>query len=143
MGRVRIVIGSDFPKVVIPLIKDAEKSIKIIVYDWRWYPQNPGASCQRFNQAILSAHKRNVKVEAITNTRKTVQRLKKIGVGAKILHSYKLVHIKLMIIDDEKIIVGSHNYSESAFEKNYELSVLLENPKNKGRFINFFNNLYG
>lgn len=143
MGKIRHIIGNDFPKIVIPLIKGAKKSIKIIVFDWRLYPENPGASCQRFNQAIISAHKRGVDVRAITNTRETIKELKKINLKIKYLYSHNLVHIKLMIIDDEKIIVGSHNYSESAFERNLELSVLLDNPENKGRFIKFFNNLYG
>jgi len=34
--------GREYPVKVIPLIEQSVKSIKIIVFDWRWYPQMPG-----------------------------------------------------------------------------------------------------
>ncbi len=136
------IIGNQFPKKVIPLIENARKSIDIIVFDWRWYPQDPGAQVQLFNQAIVRAVRRGVKVRAIANNDEIVRILNSVGCEAKRLLTEKLVHAKMMIIDDEIVIVGSHNYTQSAFHMNLELSVILDNLEKISDFKNFFQNLY-
>jgi phosphatidylserine/phosphatidylglycerophosphate/cardiolipin synthase-like enzyme len=47
-----------------------------------------------------------------------------------------------MIIDDKIVITGSHNFTQSAFDTNFELSVVLESDKDQLDFVQFFNNLY-
>jgi len=136
------IIGAEFPKKVIPLIENARKTIDIIVFDWRWYPQDPGAQVQLFNQAIVRAVRRGVKVRAIANNDEIVRILNSVGCEAKRLLTEKLVHAKMMIIDDEIVIIGSHNYTQSAFHMNLELSVILDNLEKISDFKNFFQNLY-
>ena len=136
------IIGSDFPKKLIPLIENSKKSIDIIVFDWRWYPQDPGAQCQLFNQAIIQATRRGVKVRAIANNDEIVKVLNQNGCEAKRILTKKLVRSKMMIIDGEIVVTGSHNYTESAFQMNLELSVILNNLENIADFSNFFQNLY-
>jgi len=137
------IIGSQFPKVVIPLIDKAKFSIDIVVFDWRWYPQDPGASVQLFNQAIVRASRRGVKVRAIANNDEIVNILNQNGCQAKRLLTSKLVHPKIMIIDEETAITGSHNYTQSAFQMNYEVSMILHGREEIQRLIDFFKNLYG
>ncbi len=135
-------IGKQFPARVIPLIDQAKISIEIIVFDWRWYPQEIGSSVQLFNQAIARAAKRGVKIRAIVNNDEIVRVLKSVGCEAKKLASKNLVHCKLMLIDDIILILGSHNYTQSAFYMNFELSVVLYDPENIGDVKTFFENLY-
>ena len=137
------IIGKEFPNKVIPLIDQAKTSIDIVVFDWRWYPQNPGSPVQLFNQALVRAVRRGVKVRAIANNIEIISTLKNVGVQAKKLVTPRLVHVKMMIIDGQKVILGSHNYTESAFQMNYELSVLLDEVEPDNQFLEFFNNLYG
>ena len=137
------IIGKQFPDKVIPLIDEAKNSIEIVVFDWRWYPQKPGSPVQLFNQALVRAVRRGVKVRAIANNNEIISTLKNVGVEAKKLLTPKLVHVKLMVIDGQKVILGSHNYTESAFQMNYELSVLLDQVGPDNQFLEFFNNLYG
>lgn len=136
------IIGKEFPQKVIPLINEAKHSIDIIVFDWRWYPQNPGSPVQLFNQSLVRAIRRGVKVRVIANYSEIINILKSLGVEAKKLETKKLVHVKLMIIDNEIAVVGSHNYTESAFLMNYELSIILQGREELERIINFFRNLY-
>jgi len=136
------IIGKQFPEKVIPLIDNAVKSIDIVVFDWRWYPQDPGATVQLFNQAIVRAVRRGVRTRAIVNNDEIVRVLKSCGVLAKRLIAKNLVHVKLMVIDDKIVIVGSHNYTQSAFQMNFELSVILDNPEGLAEIQSFFNNLY-
>jgi len=137
------IIGNQFPEKVIPLIENAKKSIEIVVFDWRWYPNDPGSSAQLFNQALVRAARRGVKIRAIANNDEIINILKSVGIEAKKLISKKLLHCKLMIIDDETIITGSHNYTQNAFQMNLELSVILKVGDEVKRFLDFFNNLYG
>jgi len=136
------IIGSQFPQKVIPLINEAKKSIDIIVFDWRWYPNDPGNAVQLFNQTIVRAVRRGVCVRVITNSQEIVEILKNVGVQAKKLLTKNLVHAKIMIIDENLVVIGSHNYTQHAFQMNYELSVILRDAENISDFPNYFNKLW-
>lgn len=139
---IQILIGKEFPQTVIPLIDQAKKSIEIIVFDWRWYPNDPGGLCQLFNQAIVRAARRGVKVRAIANHADILKPLNTCGIDARKIVTDRLVHCKIMIIDSEILITGSHNYTQPAFNLNYELSIILHEPESAITSQNFFNNLF-
>jgi len=137
------IIGSQFPAKVIPLINEAKKSIDIIVFDWRWYANDSGASVQLFNHAIVRAVRRGVRVRGVVNSNDILGVLNAQGCHFKKLITKNLVHCKMMIIDEKHVVIGSHNYTQMAFQMNYEISVLLRDVDNISDFFNFFNNLYG
>lgn len=136
------IIGKEFPRKVIPLIDAAKKSIDIIVFDWRWYPQDPGAQVQLFNHAIIRATRRGVRVRAVVNNDEIVRVLNENGCDAKRILTKRLVHCKIMIVDSETVIIGSHNYTQSAFEMNLEVSIILDKMGKVDEFNNFFLNLF-
>ena len=136
------IIGKQFAEKVIPLINNAKQSIDVIIFDWRWYPQNIGCSAQLFNQAIVRAKRRGVKIKVLANSDDIIKILKEIGCEAKKIISKRLLHCKIMIIDDEIAITGSHNYTQSAFEMNYELSVILKGRENIDDIIKFFEHIF-
>lgn len=138
----QIIIGKEFPKKVIPLIDSAKRSISIIVFDWRWYPDDPGNPCQLFNASIIRAKNRGVEIKVISNIPDIVKRLKSLGIEAKKLLTPNLVHVKMMIIDEETFILGSHNYTQNAFTMNYEVSIILEDKEKAKELVGFFNNLF-
>lgn len=140
--KVQVLVGPEFPKKVIPLIESSKTSIDIIVFDWRWYPQDPGSTVQLFNQAIVRASRRKVKVQVLSQSPSIIPILKNLGIDAKKLQSRKLLHCKIMIIDKKILVTGSHNYSHSAFSTNYETSLIVEGASIVDRFNNFFNNLF-
>jgi phosphatidylserine/phosphatidylglycerophosphate/cardiolipin synthase-like enzyme len=139
---IEAIIGRQFAEKVIPLINEAKKSIDIIVFDWRWYANDAGASVQLFNQSIVRAVRRGVSVRAIVNNSDILTTLNTLGCSARKLVTKNLVHAKMMILDEEKIVIGSHNYTQHAFTMNYELSVILSKPDNISDFFNFFNQLW-
>lgn len=140
--KIETIIGNAFPKIVIPQIDEAKTSIKIVVFDWRWYPNDSGNPCQLFNQSIVRAVARGVRVRVVTNNFDIVATLKGIGAEAKKLITKKLVHAKLMIIDDDIVVIGSHNYTQSAFTMNFEISVMYTDVESVKGFNDFFNTLY-
>ena len=138
----QVLSGKDYPKFVIPLIESAKQSIDVIVFDWRWYPQDPGASCQLFNQSFVRAARRKVKIRIIANNDQIINIFRAEGCFAKRLRTAKLVHCKLVIIDEKIIVIGSHNFTQSAFQMNLELSVIINDESIKKDFISFFNNIW-
>lgn len=136
------IIAKEFSRKVIPLIKQAKKSIDIIVYDWLWYPDQIGSEIQRFNNSIIFAARKGVRVRVITNTKKTIAILNQNGVEAKKIFSERRVHVKKMLIDRELAIIGSHNYTMSAFTLNYEVSIITQNKGVVKRLTKFFENLW-
>jgi len=135
-------VGYEFPEKVIPLIELAKKSIKIIVFDWRWYPSDIGCSCQLFNQSIIRARKREIPISVMSNMPDVVRILKASKISAKKPESKRMLHSKMMIIDDEILIIGSHNYTQSAFTKNQEISVIIRAKGQLERYISYFNKVW-
>ena len=136
------VIGQEFPTKVIPLIDGAKSNIRIVVFDWRWYANDPGSSVQLFNQAIIRAARRNVQVKAICNFESVVSALIACGCVARKLTTKNLVHVKLIIIDDKIVVIGSHNFTQNAFTTNHEASVIFEDTENSQILIKFFDELW-
>ena len=137
--KIETAIGEQFPKKVIPLIEDAKTSIAIIVYNWYWYPDEIGTQIQLFNNAIVRANNRGVEVRVCVQERKIAEILKQAGIRVKKIDSSKTLHSKLMIIDNDITIVGSHNYTKNAFDINYEASVILRDTKTARKFKEYFN----
>lgn len=137
-SKIQAVIGKSFPREVIPLIESAKSSISILVFDWRWYPSDPTSPIQLFNQAILQAHRRGLKVRALVNMRGIVEQLRELGLDCRKIVSKDLLHAKLIIIDDKIAVVGSHNFTQSAFGKNFECSIITTDEETVGKFREYF-----
>lgn len=137
------IISNQYPKVVIPLLNSADESIDIIVYDWRFYENQPSNPVSLLNTALSNAVKRGVKVRCLVSSDVVVDNLKKIGCLARRLHSEKMLHTKMLLIDQKKIIIGSHNFTQNAFSRNEEASIFCEMLSIDNDFVKYFNNLYG
>ena len=137
-----IIIGDQFLPKVLPLIASAKSSIKIIIFDWRVYVLKNAEPISQFNNALLDANKRGVKIQAIVSSPIVANQLKNLGLEANTLKNQKLVHAKMMLIDDLTAVIGSHNYSASAFSANLELSVIVTLPSADNELTSFFKNLW-
>lgn len=140
--KTEILIGRAFAQEVIPLINNAKKSIDIIVYNWLWYPNETGSKIQNFNQEIVQANKRGIEVKAVVQKTLIAEILRRENIKVRKIESGRVLHTKLMIIDDKIAILGSHNYTMNAFNINYEVSVIIHDPdivaQLKGYLENFF-----
>lgn len=136
------IIGQDYPKKVIPLIDNSKSSIKIVIFDWRWYENDPSNPVQQFNQSIVRAVKRGVKVDVIGNCDDVLATLRGVGCQARKVISKKLVHVKMIIIDEKDVILGSHNFTQSAFTMNQEVSAYLPAFPDTPRLLAFFSTLW-
>jgi len=142
MENIQTIIGREFPDKVIPLIQQAKKEIDIVVFDWRWYPEQPAYSIQKFNQAIVQKAKSPVVIKVILITKATAAILKSCGVEVSVREFGGLVHSKLILIDDDIVVIGSHNFTYNAFETNFESSVIVKDEFAHAEFKKYFQNLW-
>jgi phosphatidylserine/phosphatidylglycerophosphate/cardiolipin synthase-like enzyme len=138
----KVIVGSEFAASLIPVINSAKKSLEFIVFDWRWYPEDPGAACQQFNYAIVCAARRGVNIRAIVNNDEIAKAFNRNGCNFKKCKSRKLLHCKLIIVDGQIGVIGSHNYTQSAMQMNLELSLMLDDDETIKRFSSFFENIW-
>lgn len=141
MQEIITIIGKKYPDIVIPEIDQAKTSIDIVVFDWRWYDKDFCNPVQLFNQAIARAVRRGVKVSAVVNFGYSIQFLLDIGVDVREYKHKGTLHSKIVIIDNKHVILGSHNFSQSAFTSNVETSILLKNFKDVDMLKNLIDNI--
>jgi len=119
-----VLIGREFAPRLIELVKQARLSIKILVFDWRWYDGEVGSKCQIFNNEIILAKRRGVEVSAVVNSPFVCRQFQDQGINIKQSELKNTLHVKMVIIDSKYVFVGSHNLTKNAFEINHELSLL-------------------
>ena len=137
------IVGNEYAKKVIPLLDSAKKNIDIVVYDWRFYPDRLGHPVTQFNLALIRAVRRGVIVRAVLNNGLIVRELVELGIKARIFSMAKTVHAKLILVDNETLVIGSHNFTSNAFTSNIEVSVMIDLSVDDYRFTQLFSNLYG
>lgn len=142
MSEPQAIIAQRYPKIVVPLIAAARSSIDIIVYDWRWYPTTTGGAVSQFNAAVVAAAKRGVKVRALVMNEQVKNRLLSHGVQAKRLHTDRMLHTKMILIDQTQLVIGSHNFTQRAFSLNEEASVLVSFGSGEHEFMRYFEHLW-
>jgi len=142
MEQTTTIIGKEFADKIIPLIEQSKKSIDIIVYDWKWYPDQVGSAIQRFNNAIINSAKKGKKVRVITTSNFINRTLSELNIQTKKWSSRKTLHTKLTLIDNQIAILGSHNYTMNAFTINYEVSVIIQEEAVVKRLCQYFENLW-
>lgn len=138
-----LIIGKDFPNAVIALLEDVQRSVDIIVYDWRLYEGQPKHPVMRFTRALQDALARGVKVRCIVGNERLMAMLKARGFEVKNRYSERLLHAKMILLDGEVAVIGSHNYTQGAFTMNYELSMALNLGHKAPDLQKWFDGLWG
>lgn len=142
----QIVVSREYPLVLIPMIKAATQSIKILMYSWRWYPEQVGSNIQKFNNEIIKANRRGVQVSAVVNFDDFSRHILAENINIKATPTANTMHIKMILIDSKYLITGSHNLTMNAFEINHEMSIITDDKESINACELFFDrviDLYG
>jgi len=134
-----LLLGNEFPDYAIKLINNARVCIDILVYEWRFYPDEPANPTQRFTNAIIAAKDRGVKVRAAIGKAPFSSIQQQTQIPIRVLPGSFKVHSKVMIIDRQIAIFGSHNYSLSAFTTNHEISLVTDDIEIVTELFNYIN----
>jgi len=152
-AKIQSCIGSDYSVQVTPLLQNAQQTIDVIMYEWKWYTHELAGGVEKFNLAFQGAARRGVKVRVLLNIEsmghaitkintRTAQFLKLAGVDVKFGQIGVATHAKMLIIDQKIMILGSHNVSKGSFSKNQEASIIVEGGEAIRPYIDYFTLLW-
>ena len=133
----------DFTEFVYPLISNCRRSLDVLTYDWRWYPDHPQHDIQKINVAIIRLLQRRIKVRALLQNKKMVQFLRDLKIPARSPQTEATLHSKFLIVDEKYLVLGSHNLTHRAMSYNIETSLIIDDPDIVLHHKLLFNNLYG
>ncbi len=120
---------------VLPLIKGAKKYIYIPAFV---------ITEKRITEELINAHKRSVDVKVIADALNTSTKhskhkeLRNAGIPLKAENYAGKMHSKTMIIDDEYLIIGSMNFSNSGENRNDENMIILKDENAAAFYKKFF-----
>ncbi len=91
-------------------------------------------------KALIEAHKRGVKVEAVLDSSQKSEKyseadfLAHMGIPTRLDDKHGIAHNKVMIIDGEVVITGSFNFTKSAEFSNAENLLVIRDPRLAARY---------
>ncbi len=125
-------------------IQNAKRSIFLVMYHAPLDPSNHDSPVTQLFEALIQAKSRGVNVRIILDQEIKTDRSAK-GAPMKNLRAYhflkengvpvsfdslgKRTHAKLLVMDEEIVILGSTNWSREALDQNYEANVMLRSPE--------------
>lgn len=124
---------------IIELIKGAKKYIYIPTFL---------ITHSSISNELINAHNMGVDVKVIMDANNVYSRntkhdiLRKYGIPLKVENYAGKLHSKAMIIDDEYLVLGSMNFSNSGENKNDENTIIVKNEKFAQRYKEFFEYLW-
>ena len=151
-SKIAVINNRDYFPAVHQLIDQAQKSVKLVVFQARYYLAFPGSTTNVLLLDLAQAAQRGVDVTVIVDAstwnipssesnRLTVELLKSRGVNVLYDNPEVTTHDKLLLIDDHYVVVGSTNWVHYALEKNTETNVIIDNPDIYQTFNQHFNDL--
>ena len=137
-----------FPKVK-KLITDANSSIRMIMFEASYYKKYKNSPSNQLINALIDAKKRGLNVEVILDVREksdrttkrnlvTGARLKKAGIDVVIDSEQVTTHSKLLIVDENTVVIGSTNWTYNALTSNHESSVMFDSKETAAELLEFF-----
>lgn len=140
-----LILNDEYFHVAHREIQNAKESIYLVVYLFLVYDYQDAYS-NRLLEDLIKAHERGVGVHVILEypkpeymdeeglaNQKVYEKLKVAGIDVRFDKPEITTHSKVLIIDEETIIAGSHNYSFSGLKYNNETSLLMRDRAKKLR----------
>jgi len=148
-----IVKDNDYLQYAMALVQGAKKEICLSSFKLEISDTPRGRALKEYFQKIVERMKEGVKVKILFNwhdDRRSVaktnyyasQFLKSAGVDIRFLKANRCCHAKILIIDKEKILLGSHNLSVRSTQNNFEISYLIDNVETAKELGAIFDSLF-
>jgi hypothetical protein len=127
-----ILLDKDYYGNLSVILSRANKSVYVIMYVIKYDPKDPKDPVNNLLNILINLSKRNVDVKIVVDDEtyksypETINYLLSHNISVKLDESSgRTTHTKLVIIDGKIVFLGSHNWTQSALQKNHEVSVLI------------------
>ncbi|HBI47950.1 MAG TPA: phospholipase [Smithella sp.] len=143
-----ILTNEDYFPALLKAIDEAQSEIFISIFSFK-AGVHENSYPDRIMGHLAKAVKRGVKVYVILETtdnksdklniqnKQTGKLLEEKGIYVFFDSPRKTTHTKLVVIDQRLLLLGSHNFTQSALRYNNEISVLLDSPDMAGNARNY------
>ena len=138
-----VVPPGDYPAAAETEINAATSSVHLYLYLFNYQSARPNSGPARLARALVRARSRGVQVQAVLDrtadpldpgagfakNQAAARFLAAGGVEVFVTTGSAILHAKALIIDGKTSLVGSSNWSASAFERNAEADVLIRSTE--------------
>jgi phosphatidylserine/phosphatidylglycerophosphate/cardiolipin synthase-like enzyme len=153
VSDVELLIARQYISRVPAILEGARDSIRVVQFVMQLKGKSAKMSSRELGIKLAAKVRDGVKVQALLNSagggwrvpalnRQAAQWLSERGVEVRTLGTSRTCHAKLLIVDSKIAIIGSHNWTPYALERNFEVSVLIRNPACVGKLMAHFEELW-
>ena len=153
MKATQLLVAREYLSRVPAILEGAKTSIQVVQFVMQLKGKSAKMSSRELGIKLAAKVRDGVKVQALLNSagggwrapalnRQAAQWLQERGVEVRTLGSSRTCHAKMLMIDDEIAIVGSHNWTPYALERNFEVSVLVRDAGCVGQLARHFDELW-
>ena len=144
----------NYATILCELLRCAQQSVHVVMYRASYYPAYPESVSNTILQALVSAAGRGLDVKVLLDdcayypdsARANLEAalyLHLQGVEVRFDDPAQTTHAKLVIIDEESVILGSTNWNYYSLEKNNEVDLaLIDLPSVATHFESYFHLLW-
>jgi phosphatidylserine/phosphatidylglycerophosphate/cardiolipin synthase-like enzyme len=148
-----LVMDNAFLPVAQAIVAGAKKEICISSFKLEISDKPRGRDLKNFFESIIEKQRQGVKVKVLFNwhdDRRSVAKtnysaslfLKNAGIDIRYIKNNRCCHAKLLMIDKEKILLGSHNLSIRSTQNNFEASYLIPDPETVAEVSAIFERIF-
>jgi len=156
-AEVTDISGNKYFSAVKEALAKAKKSIYLVMFTIELSAEKQNSKANQLINTIIEAKNRGVGVEVVLDqnvdfvqrkypsdweikikSTNACKRLKDAGIKVYYDDPVKYVHAKAVVIDKKTVILGSTNWTEAAFDRNIEVSVLIESKDLAQELLNYF-----
>lgn len=147
-GNAKPILDTEYINNVVNAINNAHDFVHIAMYEFKIYN-----TTMPIINALIRAKQKGVDVDVIidasswnkkltSENKKTITYLKQHDVNAKQDSKKTTLHSKVVVIDNNTVIVGSTNIGYYALTKNHEANILIKDENIAQQFENYFEFLW-
>ena len=156
-AEVKDISGREYYPAVKEALQGSKESIYVVMYQVSLHPYDKTTKVYKLIEELIRAKERGVELKVILDqnidfvtgqdTYKWVAKgknawcfkvLKEAGIDVEYDNLTTYTHAKAIVIDNEIVIIGSSNWSESAFTKNAETNVLIRSKDLASELLRYF-----
>jgi len=148
-----IVLDNQFLDISKALINDAKSEICISTFKLEITDRPKGRYLKEFFNLLMQKAKQGIKVKILFNwhdNKHSVAKtnypaaitLKNAGAEVRHLKQNRCCHAKIIIIDKQKALIGSHNLSNRSCGSNFEVSYLIPDPESINQLSSIFSHSF-
>jgi phosphatidylserine/phosphatidylglycerophosphate/cardiolipin synthase-like enzyme len=148
--EIKTLIENEYLPAIMAAIKNTKETLLMIIYVAKINKNRKQDEVKLLFDEAISLNKKNITVKILFNSieknsivsranKGSFDYLKTNGVPVRYTPDGRITHCKLILIDDNVSIFGSHNLSNTALHKSREISILIKDEMTNFNLKEYFN----